>query len=33
MLSDADLEEIRNAGSLYVEYARDFRENVERVGD
>lgn len=31
-LTDADLEEIRNAGSLYVQYAREFRSDVELVG-
>lgn len=30
-LDDADLEEIRNAGALYVQYARDFSTTLELV--
>ena len=30
-LSDADLEEIRNAGALYMQYARDFATEVKLV--
>lgn len=30
-LSDADLAEIRNAGDLYVQYARDFSTDVYRL--
>ncbi len=30
-LEDADLEDIRSAGALYVQYARDFSTELERI--